>query len=938
MNQQWLWGAVLLSLSLVLLASCGGSDGSSGDDEAQSGETDRGATPDQPDEPVSQRHLAPGEVLMMDGALLGLHPEADVTDVEVDVQWLDASDDPTFAGDDERFTRGERFVQITATDIDDDWVTTSEPFFVGIPVPAEFDEAHLYPLQFMYGDLVVFHDEEHYHEAPDTWATRLGVYDPRYRLFFVPLASIGGPDYPTRIGMAEHVQPQPLEEADVVDTVLAEHFPGLELEPRSERQPQAAADVRPRGAVMHPLSHSPGHTAAFRVVCNLEQPPGLHIGGLECDSHDTAITAMQGALDDALPVYQELDGADRPALIRSFMSLFEPLTTVYLYHFMNEHAHEGCEGVRGFYRPSERLGVTCLEAVDQGLDRARLTTTHELFHAMQFSYGNMDWDGLTVEGTARMTEDINNLTELSGIENDLRVDNPITEERPYRGEYFFHHLLGTSGLDFSELGGLFSRGLEIGDLDAFIKDKTPFNDLGDAYWDWAKNQAFEQRGSLGHRIASGSCSYNWRAADSVRIDYDHIAPPDNAHFAIPALASEVVRLELYPLPEDDYTVDLNVATDSDDIRVKFYDKKHAGSTACRTDPDTDEYTAEVSPGGTTVVYALISNTSQTTTAVASFEFPDDGASMQILSPQSGTSIDEGEEIEFRAIASGLQGANPDTLSIDWGYENHQGTYIGLGNTANGESLTLNHLCDGSYTVIAEASSASSGMSVANTVTVNVRDLGATNPPPQCPVAADIIAPSDGSTFALGDTVSFEAVVDDSRADAHPDSDELRYTARWRVGGPDGLIVAQNTLAFSRSKFGPGEQDIHLEYGAAHDQITINIVDTESHPPEVNITSPGDGATFTHWDGDGGTMGMEVDFTGTGIDDQDGALSGNDLVWSRRDEGSSNWTEAGTGTSTTMYFGYSCQNWQGFEIRLVGENSDGLSDADTITIAIQSPPC
>ncbi|MCC5859456.1 MAG: hypothetical protein JJT90_14950 [Ectothiorhodospiraceae bacterium] len=949
-----LWLALFLAgIGLALLAGCfGGSDSSSGGSDVAADEPENGEPPDAPPKPGEDpvhgagELLSPGEMLNVDGVLLGLHPDADLEGVEVLVEWIDPSDESSFPADDERFTGFDRVVQVTAVDTEEDWVPTSDPFLIGIPVPEGFDEDHVYPLQFMYGDFVDFHDEHEDFQAPDVWTTRAGAYDPAYRIYFVPLASIGGPHYPTRIGLAEHAQPQSHEVGSVVDDLLREHFPGLDLERKGEPEATpSSAYARTRGQVMHPMSHAPGHTAGFKVICDLQAVlaspilipvSGQSTGGseLDCDTFADALTTIQQALDDALPVYQEMNHSGRPKLIESVFTMFSSSVSLYHYYFFNEGADASCENYRGFYRRNEQLAVTCRVTVNSGLDRVRLTTAHELFHAMQYSFGHTSRHSFVMEGTARLTEDINGLTELSGIEGLLRVDQPLTDQRPYRGEHFFYYLLHASDLEFPSLGDMFSRGLRMEHVDEFVQAETPFDDLGDAYWNWAKDIAFEQGDPLAGNFSAGPCAFDWRTAEPQVIDYAHIAPPSNFTFTLNPLSSRVMRINLHAMPEQDYAVELGVSSGSEHIRVKFYDDDHRGSTACQVQPDDNQITVDVLADQSRTIYVLVSNTSPSVNASATMQFPGDPPAMEILSPAAGTGFDEGDTIAFLAVASGLKGANPDTLSISWGYENDLGTYIGLGSSDNGETLAIGHLCDGTYTVVAEASSPGSGLSVSDSVTFSVRDLGATDPPPECPVTADIIEPSDGATFALGQEVVFRGIVDDSRRD----SSEPRYPVTWRFNGLE-MGTAPGTLEFSRSKFTPGEWEVELEYGAASDRITIHIEDTDRVPPEVSITSPADGTHFTPWgdEGNPGSMGIEIDFTGTATDNQDGTLSGDSLVWSRREVGSSSWISAGTGSSTTMYFGYQC-DWQNFEIRLEAENSAGLTESDTIAISIQSPAC
>ena len=433
--------------------------------------------------------LMPGEMTQFVGDLgIGTHPDALVEPFEVEIEWFDPTGDPKFPSAERGVNRVDRFVQIRAPDVDEPWVDTpvDTGFIVVLPVPEEFDESRLYPLQYMYGDFVEFdagHEEEHNHDhgdAPDVWAPISGVFDPKHRVFLVALPTMAGRDYPVRLGIVEHQTRATKKSQEVLDEIMEELFSG------SESAAGAPAEG-PDGNDIGVTDHRSLHSARFRVSCQVE----------DCASAADVVDTMDDALDEALAVYHEMNDSPQPRLRTTLLSRLNPFRSTYRYYVMDEHSDGLCDGFRGFYRRGQRLAVTCMNAANEGLERVALTTAHELFHAMQYGYGHSGRDSFLLEGTARLAEDVSAPLEVSGTEDPPRLDVAFTDERPYRGEYFFRYLFSREGLGFERMGDLFAKGLHLEHLDEFLQRHTSFTELGDAYWAWAKDQAFEKSVPLG---------------------------------------------------------------------------------------------------------------------------------------------------------------------------------------------------------------------------------------------------------------------------------------------------------------------------------------------------------------------------------------------------------------------------------------------------------
>ncbi|HSF17629.1 MAG TPA: metallophosphoesterase [Vicinamibacteria bacterium] len=138
--------------------------------------------------------------------------------------------------------------------------------------------------------------------------------------------------------------------------------------------------------------------------------------------------------------------------------------------------------------------------------------------------------------------------------------------------------------------------------------------------------------------------------------------------------------------------------------------------------------------------------------------------------------------------------------------------------------------------------------------------------PACTVDAlpivTIDAPSDGSTFDLGETVDFVGVVSDE------EDGDLTSRLAW-VSDRDGNVGAGGAVSVAGLSSG-----VHRITAWASDdeglvgsgQITITVYDT---PPSVSIMAPSGGSSFE--------LGTAVDFAGTAIDPEDGDLT-TGLTW------------------------------------------------------------
>lgn len=694
-------------------------------------------------------------------------------------------------------------------------------------------------------------------------------------------------------------------------------------------------------------------TPAFEVSCRTFDDDEINNRGSTCSASDEA--DLESLLEDARMDYSTL-GFPAPYLRRgidaSASSFDYNNPTIVFGDYLADlrpfrdvgededrwpcGTSEGLTNLGG-YSSASRTFFVCIDnsGVTSG---AGETARHEYFHATQYGYAavrstNQTW---VKESTAAASE-----ASLSTMARDTSrpvrdVDVGLTATDPgaieYQTQDFFVYVGLELGRGLDYLTDVFKLGATASAVDAALTALSEGDGLGDYYWLWARNQSFESSVDLGGGILGNTCAFTPGGATPSVIDYDHISPPSDRTITLGPLTSEVLRFDLHALPNANYTarIDVKALGARADVRVKFYDAADAASTNCFNAGESHQLQVNVVAGQSRTFYALVSNVSLQTSAGATLEFPGGSPAVDILSPTANATYEEGDLVEFLAVASGFEGANPTATLISWSYPRYDGVPFTFG-SENGETISIGSFCDGTYTVTATALDASSSQTANEKVTFKVVN---TDPPPaQCAPEIDIISPADGATFAFGSAIDFEAMIDDD----HPETDEPLHPVIWRDGGPNGTIIQQpDILEFSRSKFGVGTHDIHVEYGSAADQISIEIVDTSNAPPEAAITSPADGSTYlwTEFDNPGAP---KIDFTGTGSDAEDGVLAGVDLNWSYRPDGATEWLAAGTGTAITIPFSYYQAGYNTYLIRLQATDSEGLSQIDEVEIRIQSPP-
>ena len=261
----------------------------------------------------------------------------------------------------------------------------------------------------------------------------------------------------------------------------------------------------------------------------------------------------------------------------------------------------------------------------------------------------------------------------------------------------------------------------------------------------------------------------------------------------------------------------------------------------------------------------------------------------ILQPANGASFFKGATVQFQGTATDGDG---DDLTLLW--ESSLDGSIG-----GGTSLTRSDLTVGTHLISFVATDGSDADTARVTITI-------VNRPP----TATITAPALDAVFLLGAPVNF------SGTGLDPDDGALVGGSLQWESSLDGLIGTGGS--FQRTDLQAGTHVIRLiatDSDGAADTASVSIrINT---PPTATITDPPDGSSFT--------VGTNISFRGTGLDNEDGALTGTDIVWSSDLLGG----DFGSGSPT---------NENGLAvgvhtITLTATDSDGATGTDQITVTI-----
>jgi hypothetical protein len=189
-------------------------------------------------------------------------------------------------------------------------------------------------------------------------------------------------------------------------------------------------------------------------------------------------------------------------------------------------------------------------------------------------------------------------------------------------------------------------------------------------------------------------------------------------------------------------------------------------------------------------------------------------------------------------------------------------------------------------------------------------------PVDTPPVVTITAPADGSTFTVGDLVTFTGTATD--AEDGDLSGSLNWTSSIDGALGSGASVATSGLSVGVHSITAEVTDSGSNNGSDVITVTINAVPTDD-PPVVTITAPADGSSFTEGD--------TVTFVGTAIDDVDGDISSS-ISWSSSLDGG-----LGTGASVAT----SALSVGTHTITAQATDSATQTGSDSISVTINAAP-
>jgi uncharacterized protein YjiK len=182
-----------------------------------------------------------------------------------------------------------------------------------------------------------------------------------------------------------------------------------------------------------------------------------------------------------------------------------------------------------------------------------------------------------------------------------------------------------------------------------------------------------------------------------------------------------------------------------------------------------------------------------------------------------------------------------------------------------------------------------------------------------PPAASISAPANGSSFTVGNNITFTGTGTD------PEDGDVTASLAWD-SNLDGAIGTGGSFSITTLSEGT-----HTITATATDSGSLTGLDTTmvtisaagNTPPTALISAPADGASFT--------VGDNITFTGTGTDPEDGDVTAG-LTWDSNLDGA-----IGTGGSfsTTLSEGT-------HTITVTATDSGSMTGLDTITISVLPP--
>ncbi|MEL7449543.1 MAG: hypothetical protein AAFN78_10055 [Pseudomonadota bacterium] len=292
----------------------------------------------------------------------------------------------------------------------------------------------------------------------------------------------------------------------------------------------------------------------------------------------------------------------------------------------------------------------------------------------------------------------------------------------------------------------------------------------------------------------------------------------------------------------------------------------------------------------------------------------------VVSTLDGGNFSEGDTVQIDATVYAWNTGSQDTLDLYYASDANNPNWVfitSIGTPTGGlQTLSAQYtLPAGSRQAVRAQFRYQSSQTPCASGTYNDRDdlvfAVETNTPNTAP-AVTISAPANGASFTAGDSVVFSGSASDF------EDGNLSVGLAWS-SSLDGIIGGGGS--FSTSSLSVGVHTITASVSdsgglSGSDVITITVNDVVNTAPDVTISAPANGSTFT--------VGTSISFNGSAIDAEDGNLSVG-LAWSSSIDG----IIGGSGSFSTSSLSIGVHT-----ITASVNDTGGLVGSDVITITVE----
>lgn len=319
---------------------------------------------------------------------------------------------------------------------------------------------------------------------------------------------------------------------------------------------------------------------------------------------------------------------------------------------------------------------------------------------------------------------------------------------------------------------------------------------------------------------------------------------------------------------------------TDDLGVSSYSWSFPGATVTTAVGGTA--TATYLTAGTKTISLTVADASgltNTATSTVNVLAPANQAPVvKINSPTSGLSVVQGTSVSFSGTGTDAEDGTLSGTSLVWSSNI-------AGQLGTGVSGSTSALAVGTHTITLTAKD-SQGATTSASVTITVT---AANKPP----VAAITSPANGASVVQGTSVTFAGTGTDPE-DGVLSGTSLLWTSS--VGGNigNGATFSTNTLAIGTHVITLTAKDAQGLAATATVSLTITAAPAVNQKPIPVVTSPSAGAVIV--------AGTPVTFTGSAIDPEDGAITGQNLIWTLQFNGGSILGYGNSFTTTTLPIG------------------------------------